>query len=307
MTASAPRLLAIVGPTASGKSDLALRLAWQVGGEIVSADSVQVYRRFDVGSGKPSTEARSLVPHHLVDVVDPDEPMDAARWAELAEQAILDITARGRRPILCGGTFLWLRALLYGLAPVPPADPEIRARHQALADQHGRDFLHRELARVDPEIAGRLAPGDLVRVSRALEVYELTGRPLSSWHAEHGFRAERFPALLVGIRHPPDELDRRIESRTRSMLKTGWIEEVRGLLDAGFGDVRPMKSVGYRQVAAACLSPEPVDSAALATEVVRATRVFARRQRTWLRDRTLLWLTEAEAATADAASFWERG
>ena len=160
---------------------------------------------------------------------------------------------------------------------------------------------------MDPQSAQRLASGDLVRVSRALEVYELTGRPLSSWHAEHGFRAERYPALLVGIRHRPEELDRRIEARARSMLEAGWIEEVRGLLDAGFGSARPMKSVGYRQVAAACSSPEPVDCTALATEVVRATRIFARRQRTWLRDRPVVWLTEAEAATVDAATLCERG
>jgi tRNA dimethylallyltransferase len=307
MSTSSPRLLAVVGPTASGKSDLALRLAREIGGEVVSADSVQVYRRFDLGSGKPNAEARALVPHHLIDVVDPCEAMDAARWVELAEQAIADILASGRCPILCGGTFLWVRALLYGLAPVPSGDVEIRARHQQLAAEHGRDFLHQELGRVDPESAQRLAPGDLVRVSRALEVYELTGRPLSSWHAEHGFRAERHPALLVGIRHLPQELDRRIEARTAAMLEAGWIEEVQGLLDAGFGAARPMKSIGYRQVAAACLSPESIDRAVLAAEVVRATRVFARRQRTWLRDRQVVWLTEAEAAALDAASLWERG
>jgi tRNA dimethylallyltransferase len=301
------RLLAVVGPTASGKSELALRLAQEIHGEIVSADSVQVYRRFDLGSGKPRAQARALVPHHLIDVVDPCEPMDAAHWVELAEQAIADISARGRSAILCGGTFLWVRALLYGLAPVPSGDPGIRARHQTQAEEHGRDFLHQELGRVDPESARRLAPGDLVRVSRALEVYELTGRPLSSWHAEHGFRAERHRALLVGIRYRPEDLDRRIEARTANMLEAGWIEEVRSLLDAGFGATRPMKSIGYRQVAAACLSPEPIDCGALAAEVVRATRVFARRQRTWLRDRQVVWLTEMEATTLDAASLWERG
>jgi tRNA dimethylallyltransferase len=301
------RLLAVVGPTASGKSELALRLAQEIGGEIVSADSVQVYRRFDLGSGKPNAEARALVPHHLIDVVDPSEPMDAARWVELAEQAIADISARGRSAILCGGTFLWVRALLHGLAPVPSGDPRIRARHQALAEEHGREFLHQELGRVDPESARRLAPGDLVRVSRALEVYELTGRPLSSWHAEHGFRTERYRALLVGIRHRPEDLDRRIEARTANMLEAGWMEEVQRLLDAGCGGARPMRSIGYRQVAAACLSPEPIDRTALATEVVRATRIFARRQRTWLRDRQVVWLTEAEAATLSAASLWERG
>jgi tRNA dimethylallyltransferase len=304
---SVPTLLALVGPTASGKTELALRLAEEAGGEIVSADSVQVYRRFDLGSGKPTARQQALVRHHLIDVVDPTEPMDAARFVELADRAIADIAARGHCPILCGGTFLWMRALLHGLAPIPRADAAIRSRHQAEAESHGREALYQELCRVDPDTARRLAPGDLVRVSRALEVYELTGRPLSHWHAEHGFRRERHRALLVGIRYTPDELDRRIAARTASMLAAGFVEEVRGLLGAGFGATRPMRSVGYRQVAAACLAAEPVDVAVLAEEVVRATRVFARRQRTWLRDRPVVWLSESEAATLGVASIRERG
>src|SRR5690606_4183170 len=143
------------------------------------------------GTGKPSASERARVPHHLIDVAEPDATLDAASWAELAEAAIADIRARGRRPIVCGGTFLWVRALLFGLAPAPPGDPEIRARHAALAASAGRAALHAELARVDAESAARLAPNDFVRVSRALEVYELTGIPLSRFQAEHGFRTPR--------------------------------------------------------------------------------------------------------------------
>ena len=219
-------LLVLVGPTASGKSALALRIAEQTGGEIVSADSVQVYRRFDIGSGKPNDAERSRVPHHLIDVADATEPMDAARWAELAEQAIADIRERGRVPVVCGGTFLWVRALLLGLVPAPPADETIRARHRATAESDGRGALHAQLSRVVPVAAARLAPNDFVRVSRAMEVYELTGRPLSEWHEGHGFKERRHEARLVGLKWNPDALSDRIAARARGMFADGLVDEV---------------------------------------------------------------------------------
>lgn len=282
-------LLVVVGPTASGKSALALRIAEQSGGEIVSADSVQVYRRFDIGSGKPAAAERARVPHHLVDVAAPTDPMDAARWAELAEGAIADIRARGRVPVVCGGTFLWVRALLLGLVPAPPADEAVRARHRATAESSGRGALHAELARVDPAAAARLAPNDFVRVSRALEVYELTGKPLSAWHESHGFRERRHPARLVGVKWDPDALSARIAARARTMLDAGLVDEVRGLVRDGYGECRAMGSVGYRQVADA-LARGDADPDAVLDEIVRATRIFARRQRTWLRDEDVIWL-----------------
>src|SRR3954447_25898567 len=178
-------LWVVVGPTASGKTSLAIELCEKYDGEIVSADSVQVYRHFEVGTGKPSAEERARARHHLIDVIEPSEPMDAARFADLAELAIADIRARGKRPIVCGGTFLWVRALIHGLVPAPPADAGLRARHQARVNDVGRAGLHADLARVDPEAARRLAPNDFVRVSRALEVFELTGVRMSDWQAEH--------------------------------------------------------------------------------------------------------------------------
>src|SRR5258706_1664806 len=159
-------VVVVVGPTASGKTDLALAIAETHGGEIVGADSVQVYRHFDIGSSKPTLEERSRVPHHLVDVVDPSEPMDAASYADRASLAIAGVIQRGKLPIVCGGTFLWIRALLYGLAGAPPGDADARRRHATLAETEGRSALHAELAKVDPESARRLNPNDLVRVSR---------------------------------------------------------------------------------------------------------------------------------------------
>ena len=236
-------LWVVVGPTASGKTSLAVELCEQHGGEIISADSVQVYRHFEVGTGKPSAEERARARHHLIDVIEPSEPMDAARFAGLAELAISDIRARGKRPIVCGGTFLWVRALIHGLVPAPPADPELRARHLARVAEVGRSGLHADLARVDTEAAQRLAPNDFVRVSRALEVFELTGVPMSEWQAQHGFKASRYAARLLGVRREKEELDQRILARCKAMLEAGWVEEVEQLLARGFAGTRPFASV----------------------------------------------------------------
>ena len=288
-----PPLLVIVGPTASGKTELAVRWAEERGGEIVSADSVQVYRYFDIGTGKPSADERRRAVHHLVDVLEPAEAIDAATWAERAEHVIDDVRARGREPIVCGGSFLWVKALLYGLAGAPPASAEIRERHRAQAENEGRAALHAELVKVDPVTAARLAPNDFVRVSRALEVHELSGVPLSHFHAEHGFRAPRYAARLVGVRRAPEELDGRIEARVRAMFEAGWIGEVRDLLARGYADTRAMSAVGYKQIHTALKGEAPSDADALMTAVVRATRVFARRQRTWLREQPVEWVEPA--------------
>jgi tRNA dimethylallyltransferase len=284
------RLLCIVGPTGSGKSALALRLASSLGGEILSADSMQIYRGFDVGTGKPNAAERALVPHHLVDVAEPLEAWDAARWADEAVRLIDDVRARGRVPIVCGGTFLWVRALIYGLAEAPRGDDELRARYREWAEREGRAALHARLAQVDAASATRLAPNDFVRVSRALEVFELTGKPMSEVQAAHGFREPRFQARLVGVARERAEQDELIAARVRSMLAAGWVSEVEGLIAAGFGTARAMASVGYRQIAEAIAAGTVGDEAALADAIVRATRVFARRQRTWLRDQPVEWL-----------------
>jgi tRNA dimethylallyltransferase len=289
----ADELLAIVGPTASGKTALAVELAERLGGEVVSADSVQIYRGFDLGSGKPTAEELRRAPHHLVSAVDPMEHVDAASWAERASRAIDDVRARGRVPIVCGGTFLWVKALLFGLAEAPSASAEVRARHRALADAEGRSALHDQLRAVDPESAGRLHPNDLMRVSRALEVFELTGRPLSAWHREHAFAQVRHRARLVAIRCDGTALTERIRMRVRGWLAAGWVEEVEGLLGSGYGEARAMGSVGYAEVRAMLAGALPREELEIA--VVRATRVFARRQRTWLNHADVAWLGDASA------------
>lgn len=281
-------MLVIVGPTASGKTALAVTLADELGGEILSADSVQVYRRFDLGSGKPSADELARAPHHLVGILDPLEPIDAAAWAKLADRAIVDVRARGRVPIVCGGTFLWVKALLFGLAPAPAGEPELRERHRIIAESQGRAVLHELLQHVDPETATRLHPNDFVRVSRALEVHALTGKPMSAWQREHGFAVARHRARLLAIDCDAAKLTAQIVARVRTWLANGWIGEVKKLLDDGYGDARAMSSVGYAQVRASLrgeLPPEELDAA-----IVRSTRVFARRQRTWLNHANVTWL-----------------
>jgi tRNA dimethylallyltransferase len=282
------RLVCIVGPTASGKTDLAIAVAERVGGEIVSADSVQIYRGFDIGSGKPTADERARAPHHVIDALDPMEVVDAAAYARLADTAIADIRARGKLPILCGGTYFWVRALVLGLVDAPPGDAEIRARHRAFVDDKGRLALHEELARIDPASASRLHPNDVVRVSRALEIFELSGRKMSEWHAEHGFRHQRVDHVLVAPSVTNEELTARVASRVDKWLAGGWISEVEQLLTRGYGDARAMSSVGYAEVRSFLDGSLPRES--LRDAIVQSTRIFARRQRTWLKSANVEWL-----------------
>jgi len=298
MTGSAVDFIAIVGPTASGKSDLALRLALALNGEIINADSVQVYRNFDIGSGKPSKEEQALVPHHLLDVRDAREPMEASQFQALAETTLSEVHARGRVPIVCGGTFLWMRALIYGLAEAPGASEEVRTRHQSVVASAGREALHAALVEVDPETASRLHPNDFVRVSRALEVYETSGRRLSELQSEHGFQRPRHRALLVSVGHEREHYEARLARRTQSLFEHGFVGEVQELLERGYGETRAMSSIGYRQVRDALLSP-PWQEATLIEEILRKTRVFARRQRTWLRDEKVLELAPHNLEAVD--------
>ncbi len=310
MTASrALRVVAIVGPTAVGKTELAIAVAEAVGGEIVSADSRQVYRHLDVGTAKPTAAERARVRHHVIDVVDPDAAFDAARYRTLALAAVGDIHARGRAVVICGGTGLYLRALLRGLFRGPAASPALRAELHALEVQGGDGTLHRRLAARDPLTAARLHPRDVFRIVRALEVLELTGRPISAWQDDHRFRDGGFDALVLGCDRPRDELAARIEARCRAMLAGGLCDEIAALGARGYGpELAPLRSVGYREIGAHLRGE--IDLASAFAAFTGATRRLAKRQLTWFRaDPATRWLhpeRERDAIIAHASAWLEQ-
>jgi tRNA dimethylallyltransferase len=275
----AAKLLVLAGATAVGKTRIALELARRFDGELVGADSVQVYRGFDIGSSKPTAAELGGVTHHLIDVRDAEEPLDAAGYAALADASIADIRARGRVPIVVGGTGLWLRALLRGLVDAPPVDPALRARLEAEWDAAGSGAMHARLAALDPLSAARIHEHDKLRVVRALEVYQQTGRPLGAARAAHALGAPRYPALTFAIELPKDEHRRLVAARVQAMLEAGLVAEVERLIAKHGSEVRPLRSVGYKQIVEHLQLGVPLAVSARAIE--RATLLYARRQRTW--------------------------
>ncbi len=281
---SGPKLVVLVGPTASGKTQLACALAQRLGGEIVSADSQQCYRGLDVGTAKPTPAEQKLVPHHLLDVAEPEEQLDAGAFVRLADAAIAEIAARGKRVLLVGGTGLWIRALLHGLLDAPGADPQFRAGLRAEIEERGAPAVHARLAQIDPDAAARIRPNDRVRIERALEVHALSGRRLSELQHEHNFRERRHPAQLIFLDPPRELLHQRIAARTRAMFASGGLErETRMLLQreaaGAAGAVRALKIIGYGECAAALAGRSTLAQAEERT-VVR-TRQYAKRQRSW--------------------------
>jgi tRNA dimethylallyltransferase len=275
------RYVVLAGPTASGKSEIGLRLAERFGGEIVNADSRQVYRFLDIGTAKPSAEDRRRVPHHLYDLVTPDRHFDAARYGHLARAAVQEIAGRGRLPIVVGGTGLYIRALHRGLFAGPAAHPALRAVLSRL-EQKAPGTLYRWCRRLDPGSASRLHPNDAVRLVRALEVTLLAGVPLSAFQSQHRFAEPFGEALFLALDPGTAELDRRIAERTRRMFSEGLLEEVRRLRGMGYGPELPaLRSIGYRE-ALRILSGE-WDAATAVAAAIRRTRQFARRQRIWFR------------------------
>ena len=302
--AGARRLIAAVGPTASGKSALALRLADANGGEIVSCDSLQVYRGLDIGSAKASAGERRRVRHHLLDVVDADQHFSAADYGRLARAALLEIGGRGARAIVAGGTGLYLRALLGGLFAGPSRDPALRQRLERMARRFGDARLHRLLARVDPEAAARNSPRDRVRVVRALEVYWTSGRTITEQQRAPLQPLEGYEVLLVGLAPARDALLRAVERRTDEMLARGLLDEVRGLLARYSADLRPLRAIGYRQAVAVVQGR--MDLAQAGRDMVRDTMRYAKRQMTWFRHQAQVeWFADADAAYA-AANDWIR-
>ncbi len=286
----APRLAVIVGPTGVGKTGVAMEVAERIGAEIVGADSVQVYRGMDIGTGKVTAEERARVPHHLIDVADPDDDLHARAYQRLADAAIADVLARGRRVLVVGGTGLYVRVLLHGVFPAPEPDPEVRARYERQAEAEGLPALHDRLKLVDPALAARVHPRDKVRVIRALEVYDLTGVPLSQHQEEHAFSSARYRALVLGLRREREALYRRIDGRVDAMLAQGFEAEVQALLDRGYGrDLKAMGAIGYAHLAAA-LAGETTREEAV-HRLKRDTRRYAKRQLTWFtREPGLSWV-----------------
>jgi len=281
----------LVGTTASGKTGLGLRLAEALDAEIVSLDSMSVYRGMDVGTAKPSAEERARVPHHLIDVADPTEPFDTQRYLALVREALAGIDARGRTALFVGGTGLYLAALVRGMFQGPPSDPAVRARIRARADEVGADALHAELRAADPASAERIHPADVRRVTRALEVLEQTGRPMSAhqsqWADEGPGERER-RARIVGLEWDVPAIDARIRERTLEMLEGGWPAEALRLEAAGGLGRTAGQALGYREALA--LGRGDLSLAEAHEAIATRTRQFARRQRTWFRKFDVAWV-----------------
>lgn len=298
MEASTPPLVAIVGPTAVGKSALALEVAQRLGGEIVSADSRQIYRGMDIGTDKPTPEQRRLVPHYLLDVVEPDQVFTLAQYQRAAYDAIADIHRRGRLPLLVGGTGLYVRAVLEGLnIPEVPPDPALRSELEAFAAAEGAQALHARLAALDPDAAGRIDPRNVRRVVRALEVTLLTGVPISRLQQAS---PPPFRVLRIGLTRPRPALYARIDRRVDAMVEAGLVEEVRRLLQAGYSPSLPaLTGLGYRQIIQ-YLQGE-VSLAEAVAAIKQQTRRFVRHQYTWFRldDPRIRWFDLELASAAD--------
>jgi tRNA dimethylallyltransferase len=292
-----PAIPLILGPTGAGKTDLALRLAGQHDLEIVSVDSAMVYRGMDIGTGKPPAEVLRRHPHHLVDILDPLQPYSAGQFVRDARKAIDDIRARGKLPLLVGGTMLYFRALRRGLADMPAADPRVRGAIDAEAALRGWPALHSELAAVDTQSARRIQPNDAQRIQRALEVHRLTGKTLTELHAAQPANTDLTFAAYAWVPGDRERLYAAIEQRLHSMMRAGFLEEVRKLYERGdlHADLPAIRSVGYRQLWEHLSGRDTLDSAI--QRAIFATRQLARRQLIWLRaEPDVQWLDALESS-----------
>jgi tRNA dimethylallyltransferase len=282
-------LVIICGPTGIGKTGMAIEIAEAENGEVVGADSMQIYRHMDIGTAKPTAAEQARVTHHMVDVVDPDDAFDAAKFSAMAGQVIAGLAGRGVLPVVAGGTGLYIKALTRGLFESDTGDPEIRASLRAAADEKGGAALFGELEKVDPQTAARIHPNDTYRVLRALEVYETTGRPLSQLQAEHAFADEKYRCLKIGLTMDREKLYEHINRRVDAMLAQGLEAEVRHLLDSGYApELKAMQSLGYRHMAAYINGQ--VDWDVMLETLKRDTRRYAKRQFTWFRaDKDMHW------------------
>ena len=284
-----PKIIIICGPTAIGKTAVAIDLAQHFEGQIIGADSMQVYKHMDIGTAKPTAAERARVVHHMVDFVEPDEPFDAAQYAARAREKIIELDQQRITPFVVGGTGLYIKALLYGLFDEKVSDPEIRDRLKAEAGTHGIQFLHERLGRQDPETANRLHPNDTYRILRALEVVAATGQAISKHHKKHGFFDQPFASLKIGLEMDRTLLYERINRRVDAMISAGFLDEVKSLMARGYSaDLKPMQSIGYRHML------DYIEGRLNWAECVRTMkrdhRRYAKRQLTWFgADPEIIW------------------
>ncbi len=305
-----PRLIAIVGPTASGKSQVAMDIASKINAEIISADSMQIYKYMDIGTGKPSLEDRERIPHHLIDIIFPDEAFSAANFKEKARGVIDELRKAGKNILIVGGTGLYIKALLHGLFPSPKADQSLRKELREKARRFGGAFLLQELKDADPVVASRLHPNDVLRIIRALEVYRQTGIPLSRWQEKHAFGDCPYEALKIGLMREREEIYLQIENRVDHMITWGFEEEVRSLLDRGYGrHLKSMQGLGYKRMVEYVCGECDLDEALRL--IKRETKAYAKRQLTWFRnDPEVRWVDYPKAKgrlMQLAERFLERG
>ncbi len=275
-----PNVVVICGPTATGKTSTAIDLAGTINGEIIGADSMQIYRYMDIGTAKPTAAEQACVPHHMIDIVDPDESFDARKYAQMAHDIIVTRCKQGIIPLVVGGTGLYIKALVHGLFAADPADPDLRQHLKEKAEAVGPDFLHKRLKRCDPDTAARIHPHDTYRIIRALEVYELTGTRISEHHRTHRFQERPFRVLKIGLDLDRNLLYERINRRVDTMMEAGFVDEVKELLSRGYSPgLKSMQSIGYRHLF------DFIDKRLSWDEALRTlkrdTRRYAKRQITW--------------------------
>lgn len=284
-----PNVIIICGPTALGKTSVAIDLARTFNGEIVGADSMQIYRHMNIGTAKPTPDEQSRVPHHMIDIVDPDEHFDARIFAIMAHEKIMDIHSRHISPFVVGGTGLYIKALLHGLFEAKPANSVVRTRLKQEAEIHGTGFLHKRLSQQDAATAKRIHPNDTYRILRALEVYELTGKSISKLQSEHKFTDKPFRVLKIGLHMDREIIYDRINHRVDAMIDSGLVDEVKGLLGMGYSpDLKSMQSIGYRHIM------DYIEGHSSWEETLRTmkrdTRRYAKRQLTWFKaDSEIVW------------------
>ena len=281
-------LIIIAGPTATGKSDRALHLAKLLNGEIISADSMQIYRDFDIGTAKASVKNRQSVPHHFVDILNPDENYSAGQFKKNAEKVIRKLHSNGKRAIVTGGTGLYINALARGLSMAAPSDPEIREKLQKRSQKEGS--LYNELLKLDPEAAKKIKPADTFRTERALEVYYLTGKPISSFQSSDKHETNKYDVLYLVLTMDRSLLYQRINERVDRMIKKGLVKEVNSIIAKGYSDqLKPFKSLGYKEIVQHLKKELTLEQAV--ENIKKKTRNFAKRQLTWFKKvRSAQWI-----------------